>query len=395
MTIRRVTRRHFLWVTAGAASVAASALLAACGGSQATPTPVPASPTPAAPAATPTAAPAATPTAPPATPTAAPTPAASPTVLQARKLKMRVALATEEAGNFIAAEKGFFKEVGLDVELVTTQGTPGEVIPLLAVGDLHLFSGAIVAALVNAKLQGIDVTIVAGEGALRRGNVYHAYAVRKELYDQGVRTVADLRGRSLAMPSDAGIDLLELKTVLESGGLTLDDIKMQLIRLPDMPAALQNGAVEAAELVEPYATIATKQLGAAVPIVSGDALIDIIGDNFPISVIVAGPPMVKDRPLLEAFLVGYLKGARYYLQALKDPNIRAEVVQILKNRTPLKDEALYEQMTWPGVSETGKFDVSKLTDAQQLWQQRGKIQRTVPVEQLVDFSFVENAAKQL
>ncbi|MCX2725966.1 ABC transporter substrate-binding protein [Thermomicrobium sp. 4228-Ro] len=308
---------------------------------------------------------------------------------------MRVALATEEAGNYIAVEKGFFREAGLDVELVTTQGTPGEVIPLLAVGDLHLFSGAIVAALVNAKLQGVDVTIVAGEGALERGNVYHAYAVRKELYDQGVRTVADLRGRALAMPSDAGIDLLELKLVLESGGLTLEDIKMQLIRLPDMPAALQNGAVDAAELVEPYATIATKQLGAGVPIVAGDELIDIIGDNFPISVIVAGPPMVQDRPLLEAFLVGYLKGARYYLKALEDPETRAEVVQILKNRTPLKDDALYEQMTWPGVSENGMFDVAKITEAQQLWQQRGKIQRTVPVEQLVDFSFVENAAKQL
>ncbi len=385
-----LTRRRLLGIVAGSVSVTMGGLLAACGGGQATPTPAP--PSPAAGAATtpttvaPTPAGATSPTA---------TPAASPTVLQTRKLKMRVALATEEAGNFIAVEKGFFREVGLDVELVTTQGTPGEVIPLLAVGELDLFSGAIVAALVNAKAQGVDVTVVAGEGALRRGNVYHAYAVRKELYDQGVRTVADLRGRSLAMPSDAGIDLLELKLVLESGGLTLEDIQMQLIRLPDMPAALQNGAVEAAELVEPYLTIATKQLGAGVPIVGGDALIDIIGDNFPISVIVAGPPMVKDRPLLEAFLVGYLKGARYYLEALQNQEIRAEVIEILKNRTPLKDDALYREMTWPGVSPDGTFDVTRLMDAQELWQERGKIKEIIPPDQLVDFSFVENAAKQL
>lgn len=308
---------------------------------------------------------------------------------------MRVALTTQEAGNYIAVDKGFFREAGLDVELVTTQGTPGEVIPLLAVGQLDLFSGAIVAAVVNAKAQGIDVTVVCGEGALRRGNVFHAYAVRKELYDQGVRTVADLRGRSLAMPSDAGIDLLETKLVLESGGLTLEDVQIQVIRLPDMPMALQNGAVEAALLSEPYVTIATKQLGAGVPIVGGDALIDIIGDNFPISAIVAGPPMVQDRPLLEAFLVGYLKGARYYLQALQNPEIRAEVTEILKNHTPLKDDALYREMTWPGVSEDGTFDVSRLMDAQELWLKRGKIEKIIPTEQLVDFSFVENAAKQL
>lgn len=389
--MRRLNRREILRATFGIVSgVAATGLLAACGG-QTSPTPTPA-PTPSsapASAVTPTTAPAPTPTTP------GPTPTSAPTVVQARKLKMRVALATEEAGNFIAVEKGFFKEAGLDVELVTTQGTPGEVIPLVAVGQLDLFSGAIQAALVNARLQGVEVTIVAGEGALRRGNVFHAYAVTKQLYDQGVRTIADLRGRTLAMPSDAGIDLLELKKVLESGGLTLDDIKMQLIRIPDMPTALQNGAVDAAELVEPYATIATKQLGAAVPILAGDAIVDIVGDNFPISVIVVGPPMLKDRPLLEAFLAGYLKGARYYLQALKDPNARGEVIQILKNRTPLKDDALYAQMTWPGVSEDGTFDLSKLQEAQDLWKQRGKIKETVPIEQLADFSYVRNAAKQL
>jgi NitT/TauT family transport system substrate-binding protein len=293
------------------------------------------------------------------------------------------------------SKRSFFTDVGLDVELVTTQGTPGEVIPLVAVGQLDLFSGATQAALVNARPQGVEVTIVAGEEALRRGTVFHAYAVTKQLYDQGVRSVSNLRGRTLAMPSDAGIDHLELKKVLESGSLTLDDVKLQLIRPPDMPTALQNGAVEAAELIEPYATIATKQLDAAVPIVAGDALVDIVGDNFPISVIVVGPPMLKDPALLEAFLVGYLRGARYYLQALKDPVVRAEVAAILKNRTPLKDDKLYEQMTWPGVSADGTFDIAKLEEAQQLWKQRGKIQQTVPVDQLVDFRFVTNAAKQI
>jgi NitT/TauT family transport system substrate-binding protein len=386
-----ITRRHFFQGLIGASTFAfIGSLLSACGSNQ--------EPTratvPSTSAFTPATGTSPSPTAVP-SPTSAATPTAVPTISRTRKLKMRVALATEEAGNFIAVEKGFLKDVGIDVELVTTQGTPGEVIPLVAVGQLDLFSGAIQAALVNARTQGVEVTIVAGEGALHRGNVFHAYAVTKQLYDQGVRSVSDLRGRTLAMPSDAGIDLLELKKVLESGSLTLDDVKLQLIRLPDMPTALQNGAVEAAELVEPYATIATKQLDAAVPIVAGDAIVDIVGDNFPISVIVVGPPMLKDPALLEAFLVGYLRGARYYLQALKDPAVRAEVVAILKNRTPLKDDKLYEQMTWPGVSADGTFDIAKLEEAQQLWMQRGKIQQTVPVDQLVDFRFVTNAAKQI
>ena len=385
---RRTILRTALTATAAAA---VGPLLAACQSATATPTPA------ATAAAQPARATTAT-TVAASSPTAAASPAASatsaPAVVRSRTLKMRVALATEEAGNFIAVEKGFFREAGLNVDLVTTQGTPGEVIPLVAVGQLDLFSGAIQAALVNARTQGVAVTIVAGEGALRRGNVFHTYAVSQKLASQ-VRSIADLRGHTLAMPSDAGIDLLELQKVLATGNLTLDDVRLQLIRLPDMPVALQNGAVDAAELVEPYATIALQQLKAGAPVLPSDKIVDIVGDNFPISVIVAGPPMLNDPALLEAFLAGYLKGVRYYLQALQDSAARAEVVQILKNRTPLKDDALYAQMTWPGVSPDGTFDTAKLDEAQQLWKARGKIQQVVPSSQLVDFRYVQAAAKQV
>ena len=65
-----------------------------------------------------------------------------------------------------------------------TPGTPGKVIPLLAEGLLDLCCGAIQAALINARIQGDEVTIVAGEGVLRRGNLFHAYMVTTSLYDR-------------------------------------------------------------------------------------------------------------------------------------------------------------------------------------------------------------------
>ena len=82
--------------------------------------------------------------------------------------------------------------------------------------------------------------------------------------------------------------------------------------------------------------------------------------------------MLKDPALLEAFLVGYLPGARYQLQALKERATRAEVVAILKNPTPLEDDTLCERMTRPGVSANGTFDVARREDAQQLERLRGK-----------------------
>lgn len=389
--IRSCSRRALLRQALGGLAAGTVGLLAACRGETGTPTQ---SPTPAlsSAAASPTIMPTAPQSGSPA-PTSEPTAMTTPQVITPRTLRVRIALATEEAGILIAVEKGYFKDAGLQVEPITTVGTVGETIPLLASGQLDIASGAINAALVNARGQGIAVPIVAGEGALRRGYVYHAYAVTRGLYDSGeVQSFADLKGRTLAMPSDAGIDLLEVKLVLDAHGLTFDDVQFHLIRLPDMPAALQNGAVDAAELVEPYVTIASQQLNAAVPIVADDELIEIVGDNFPVSAIFYSPQIVNDRPLAVAWLAAYLKGVAFYNQAADDQQVRAEVVEILKKHTPLKDDALYAQMVWPGVSPDGQFDVARLEQVQELWLARGKIQQIVPVEQLVDFGFVEEAA---
>ncbi len=123
--IRRVDRRQFLALTGGSAL---AALVAACGSGA----PPAATPAPAKPAAAPTTAPAApAPTSAPAA-AAAPTKAAEPAVGPAEKPK--VVFSTwnpnyaNEAPLHIALDKGFFKEEGLDLQIVETdQGLEGAV----------------------------------------------------------------------------------------------------------------------------------------------------------------------------------------------------------------------------------------------------------------------------
>jgi len=386
----RLTRRRFTSLIAGSV---ASALLAACGAGGATPTPTrapagttqPSGVTP-------------TPTVVSATPAGTPTVAASPTrATQAtRTLRITTIGAVSDAGIYIAIAKGYFAEVGIEIELDTAARTAGETIPLLSAGQLDISGGSFSAAHANAVLQGIHVPAVATKGSLSKGFGFHAIGVPKQAYDRGeITKVSDLRGKKFAVTNDSGMDILEAERVLASGGLTLDDVELVVMRVPDMPAALQNEAIHAAELVEPTATIAIDQRGIATALLRGDSLVEVIGDDFPIAGIFYGPHVAKDRSLAVAWMVAYLRGLRFYNEAQQDPEKRREVIEILKQYTPLKDDALYEKMVWPGLRADGRFDTSYLEAVQEIWLRRKSIQQKVPVEQLVDFSFLEEASNQL
>lgn len=384
---RRLTRRRFVFALG---AMTAGGLLAACGGGAATPTPA-AAPTPTASTRqettlTPTAAPVTT-------PTVAPTPTPRPA---ARKMRVTTIGAVSDAGIYIAMAKGYFAEVGIEIELDTAARTAGETIPLLSTGQLDISGGSFSAAHANAVAQGIRVPAVATKGSLSKGFGFHAIGVPKQAYERGdIRSVADLRGKKFAVTNDSGMDILEAERVLASGGLTLDDVELVVMRVPDMPAALQNEAIHAAELVEPTATIAIDQQGVAVALLRGDSLVQVIGDDFPIAGIFYGPHVANDRALAVAWMVAYLRGLRFYNEAVTSADRRQEVVEILKQYTPLKNDELYQKMVWPGLRADGRFDTRYLEAVQDIWLRRKSIQQKVPVEQLVDFSFLEEAAKQL
>ena len=204
----------------------------------------------AAPTPTPTKAPAAvaaTPTPAPPKPTAAPpTPTPKPATV-----RFGSPGAISDAGIYIGIEKGYFKEQGVDVQVLPFQSGPLMIAPLAA-GELEVAGGTISTGLLNAIERGVALKIVAGKGSNVKGFDFSRFTVRKDLIDSGqVKEVKDLKGKKVAVASARSGAEAIVSYLLKQGGLTIKDVELVAMTYADMLAAFSNKAIDAAIQVEP------------------------------------------------------------------------------------------------------------------------------------------------
>lgn len=151
-------------------------------------------------------------------------------------------------GQVLVAQKaGYFKQHGLDAKLVEfSSGT--DLIKAIVGGQLDYgvlgFSNAFTWA-----SRGADLKII---GGAQRG--YHSLVVRD---DSGIKTVADLKGHSLASQKEGSTADIVLKgVVLKDAGVNPKDVNIMGVKPAIAVQSLVAGHVDAAFLFEPYDRIA-------------------------------------------------------------------------------------------------------------------------------------------
>ncbi len=196
-------------------------VVAACGNSSASPSP---SVTPAANPSSPS----------PSVPEAASSaPAASPVALT---VGLGYIPSVQFAPFYLADQAGYYAGAGLRVTLQNK--IDPDLITLLGQGavDIGLGDGT---SVIPAVSQGIPVVYAA--------TVYGAFpSIVVAKAGSGIATAADLRGRKIGIPGKYGSSWIMLQALLQSAGLTTDDVT--IVEFPDFSqaTALQQGAVDAA-----------------------------------------------------------------------------------------------------------------------------------------------------
>ncbi|GAA0729169.1 ABC transporter substrate-binding protein [Clostridium malenominatum] len=197
---------------------------------------------------------------------------------------------------YVAKEKGYFKEQGLDVEFY--YAAAAEIVKNVAAGNVE-FGFPNADSVLIAKTQGIPVKVVHttyqnGLGA----------AIFKT--SQGIKTPADFKGKKVAVTSLGSPNYIQLQVMLKEAGLTLDDIKVEVIGTGAIVNALVTDQIDVM-VFSMLRTIELKNQGVDVSEIRSDDFLPSHGN-----VLIASDKLTKENPqLIEGFKTALNKGIQY------------------------------------------------------------------------------------
>jgi NitT/TauT family transport system substrate-binding protein len=153
-------------------------------------------------------------------------------------------------------EKGFFADRGLDVKLVQQQGGAA-IVPGLVSGDLQI-GGSNVVSMLLARDRGLAVKIIA-PGTSVGTDPERDFSAVVVAADSPITSVRDLTGRTVAVNTLKNVNEIVLKANLETQGVQPESLKYLELGFSDMLAAVTQRRVDAALVIEPFATIGQSQ----------------------------------------------------------------------------------------------------------------------------------------
>lgn len=159
----------------------------------------------------------------------------------------------------LAAQLGYYKEAGLDVELQDLQGGSKALTAMIG-GSTQVTSGYYEHTIqMQAKNQSIKAFVDMGESS------GVALIVAPKNKDK-IKTVADLKGKNIGVTSPGSSTDMYVKYLLNKDGLGKDAASVSAIGAGSSAvAAVENSQVDAAVMLEPDITVLNKRVGTPLP----------------------------------------------------------------------------------------------------------------------------------
>jgi NitT/TauT family transport system substrate-binding protein len=292
---------------------------------------------------------------------------------------------------WISNVKGFFKEEGIDTKFYYFDAA-GPITTALAAGDLDAGSTGIVAATYTTIAEGSKVWLVADSGQFQTGypGFGNALLVRTDLYDAGVKTLKDLKGKKIGITTVGSSYHYMLGAALEKQNMTMTDVQIVFLRERGiLLGALQQKTVDAIVMSTPYQLEPESAGYGKVILWFGDAL-----GGYQVCALMYGDRLVKNKDLGLRFMRAYLKGLRYQYDAVFQKKNYDEVLTIVSDFANIPKKTLADG-GFLNLDPNGRLILGDLKTQQEWYLRNGFIKQTVPIDRLVDISFDEQAVKQL
>ncbi|MBU1864183.1 MAG: ABC transporter substrate-binding protein [Candidatus Omnitrophica bacterium] len=303
-------------------------------------------------------------------------------------IKVGVSPVVSSAGVFLAKEKGYFDEQGIDVDIIYFKKSGAPMTILLTNGSLDVGGGNISAGLWNAIISGMNIKLVADKGHIEKATDYIGLLVRKDLIESGqYKNFGDLKNMRMGLTAFGVSQQIASDNFLIAGGLGLDDVTFEIMAYSQMNVALEHKLLDATVQLEPYLTKAQMD-GIAVKV----AGVNTVYPDQQSAAIFYSPQFAGQHPdLAEKFMIAYLKGVRAYIHAFVKGVEKDETIALLQKHIKIESPDIWNNMIPIGLNPDGFLIKKSLKNDAAWYYKYGYIERIPDVEKAIDHHYVKKA----
>lgn len=305
------------------------------------------------------------------------------------KVSLGMLRLTSSAPLFIAMDKGFFAEEGIEIEPQWFDAAHPIAVST-ASSKVDVGATGITASLYNMAAKGQKLGIVADKGREQKGYSSSALLVTTDNYNAGVKSLKDLKGKRIGITQKGSTFHYMLGRMLETQGMSLNDVEIvPLSKLSAVMAALESKQIDGCILNEPNITKVQKAGYGKLVVQVGDVI------PYQTSAIFYSPDFMKNKDVAVRFMRAYNKACNYYYEAAvekKDAKKLEEVVNIVAKYVKAPAEDIKAGL--PYIDKDGKLLVSDIATQIKWYTDNKMITGTLDAKDVANTSFLDEAMKK-
>ena len=282
---------------------------------------------------------------------------------------------------YLAKDKGFFKDAGIDAELIVLTG-------------LAERNSALKAGRIDALAAPVDYFVLSAGNNLKATIVMaidESNGADGIVANASIKTVADLRGKKVAFQRGLPSEFF-LRALLQQNGLSLDDLKTVDMETAQAGAAFISKQVDAAVIWDPWLTKAAQEGHGHILASSKDypnLIVDCLGFNQ--DVVSRSPQDVQ--AIVNAVLraIDYWKAHPEEANAVMAPHFQVDAVKYGQILNGINFCDLARNRTYFGTQQAPGPIYQVAERASAIWLQAKVISEPVKPTEIISVDFVNKA----
>src|SRR6476659_9180871 len=305
------------------------------------------------------------------------------------KAKVGVLRLSSSAPVFIAQDKGYFRDAGIEIELRFFDAAQPIAVATTS-GDVDFGITAFTAGLYNLAGKG-TLKVIGGMSREKAGYPLIGYFASNNAYAAGLKTPKDLAGKRIAVTQVGSSFHYSLGLLADKYGFKLSEVKvLPLQSLSNAAAALKGETVDAALL--PVSTART------LVETGGARFLGWVGDETPwqLGAVFASPKTLANKTLVTKLLAALVRADREYhdviLASVKDGKAPIDaktkpLLDIIAKYTNLPVEQVVGNCAY--IDRDGKLDVKNVAN-QIVWlQDQGFVDKGFGADAIIAKEYVK------